>query len=293
MRKHSKHWSALVAVFVTLAIGVTAFGRPADRGKGQPKGPEERQEAREERQEAREERQEAREERQEERQERREERREAVKESLTPEQKQKIEEYKAKLQEKRKEFHGKVQELAGLPPEKRREEIRKLVEEARGHWKEALGEAGAKMKAKGEELRLEWQAKKKRYEELKDKEKAGTLTPEEKDELAKMQEKVDKAKKAKEDLKKAFEKGAAAIKQAIGPHKDEIIKAWGHWILANETAQSELNKHAKRMAQLTAAKQVAEAEGRDELAAHIDELIKVETKRHEEAMKLLQSKEGK
>lgn len=300
MNVRCKHGLALVVLFVTLAVGVTALGRPADRGKGQPKGPEERQEAGEKRQEAGEKRQEAGEKRQEagerrreERQERREERREAIGESLSAEQKKKIEEYQAQLQEKRKEFEAKVQELAGMPPEKRREQIRKLVEAAQESWKDALGEAGAKIKAKGEELRLEWKVKKQRYEVLKEKDEAETLTPEEQDELAEIQKKVDDAAKAKDDLKKAFQKGAAAIKQAIGPHKDEIIKAWGHWILTNETAQSELNKHAKRMAQLTTAKQVAEAERREKLVEHIAELMELETKRHEEAMKLLKTKEGK
>jgi len=276
MKTHKKLWSTLIAVLVMFAIGATAFGQPAKDRKDRRK---DRQEARKDRQEAR--------------KERREERRQAVADKLTPEQKKQIEEYKAKLAEMRETFKAKVDELAAMPPEQRREEIKKLVEQAAEDFRAALGEAGAKIKAKGEELRLEWEATKKRYEDLKEKEKAGTLTPEEKEELAKMQEKVDKAKKAKEELEKALKTGAEKLKKAIEPHKDEILKAWGEWILANETAQSELEKHAKRMAELTAAKEIAKAEGRDELVKHIDELIKLEKKRHEEAMKLLQSKEGK
>ena len=182
----------------------------------------------------------------------------------------------------RKERHERRQE--------RRDEVRHKLQEKAAEFREKYGEELAALKLKGAELRAAWREQVDYYKDLRDRAQKGELTPEEQAELDELQKKADEAKKKLESLTPADVK--EAVKKAIVENRQKLLAAWGQWILANSNAQAELDKHAHRVAELERAKAVAEAQGRADFAAHIDEVMKVENQRHDAAMKLLKTKEA-
>lgn len=120
------------------------------------------------------------------------------------------------------------------------------------------------------------EARQARFAELGEKEKAGTLTDEEKSELAKIkaiQGRFDALKQKYADrAKDRAERRKASKRLALQafPGADK-----------NPPARAEFIKHARRIAMLDRARELAEAGERDDLVARIDKLLAKEKTRHD------------
>jgi uncharacterized protein YnzC (UPF0291/DUF896 family) len=119
-------------------------------------------------------------------------------------------------------------------------------------------------------------ARKARLAELEEKQKAGKLTDEEKAEL----EKLEKIKKRHAALKGKFAKRAKDRAKRRRAAKRKAMQEFPG-LVKNEQARAAFGKHGMRMARLERAREVAEAEGLDELVARIDKLMEKEKQRHE------------
>jgi len=120
------------------------------------------------------------------------------------------------------------------------------------------------------------QARKQRMAELEEKEKAGSLTDDEKAELdkaRKIQGHFDELRQKHEEHKKDRSKRRRASKREAMKHFPGFRK--------HPKAHHEFQKHAKRLAHLERAREVAEASGKDDLVARIDKLVEKENARHE------------
>jgi hypothetical protein len=120
------------------------------------------------------------------------------------------------------------------------------------------------------------QARKQRMAELEEKEKAGGLTDEEKGELEKtrkIQGRFDALRKKHEERAKDRAKRRRASKREAMKHFPGFRK--------HPKAHHEFQKHARRLARLERAREVADASGKDDLVARIDKLIEKENARHE------------
>lgn len=118
-------------------------------------------------------------------------------------------------------------------------------------------------------------ARKARMEELEQKQSKGTLTDEEKAELERMQ----RTEQRFEQLKKKHEEHRAKRDERRHQAKKEALGRYPGYA-KNPAARDEFKKHARRIARLERAKDVAEAEGRDDLVARIDQLLAKEKERH-------------
>ena len=114
-----------------------------------------------------------------------------------------------------------------------------------------------------------------RVQELEGKEKAGTLTDEEKGELAKIQAIQQRFEALKQ---KHLERAKDRAKRRHLTKKKALEAFPG--VDKNPPARTEFAKHGKRSAMLERAREVAEAGGRDELVARIDKLLEKEQARH-------------
>ncbi len=115
-----------------------------------------------------------------------------------------------------------------------------------------------------------------RITELEKKKADGKLSDEEAQELAKLQKinerhKELKQKHAKRNQDRA-ERRRASKRMALGQFRD---------IDKDQEALAAFGKHGQRMAKLERAREVAEAEGRDELVKRIDQLLEKEKARHQ------------
>jgi hypothetical protein len=120
------------------------------------------------------------------------------------------------------------------------------------------------------------EARKARRDALEAKRTAGTLTDEETAEL----ERLQKASERLEALKKKHEKRKAdRDKRRHDAKRDALLRFPG--FEKHAPARDEFKKHARRVAKLERSKEVAEAEGRSDLAERIDKLIAKENARHE------------
>ena len=120
------------------------------------------------------------------------------------------------------------------------------------------------------------EARQARFAELGEKEKAGTLSDEEKTELAKIKEiqgRFDALKQKYADRMKdraARRKASKRLALLAFPGADK-----------NPPARAEFIKHARRVAMLDRARELAEAGEREDLVARIDKLLEKEKTRHD------------
>jgi hypothetical protein len=118
--------------------------------------------------------------------------------------------------------------------------------------------------------------RKKRIEELEEKAKGGTLSDEEQAEL----ERARKARERFEALKKKHEERGRDRAERRRFSKRDAMKRFPDF-RKDPRASDEFRKHARRLAHLERAREVAAASGKDELVARIDQLIAKERARHE------------
>lgn len=115
-----------------------------------------------------------------------------------------------------------------------------------------------------------------RLKELAEKEKSGALSDEEKAQL----ERLKKVQARHDALKKKRDEHRSGRKERKHEAKRKVLKDFPG-IGKHPAAQTEFKKHARRMAHLERARDVAVAEERTELVTRIDELIAKEKARHE------------
>ena len=166
-----------------------------------------------------------------------------------------------------------------LTPEERKEQVKRMVElkkkQKAGTLTPTEEEELAQMKQRrrGKGPRAKRAA---RIAELAKKKADGKLTDEETQELAKL-EKINERhkklkKKAADRAKDRMQRRRAAKRMALG-HFRHIDK--------DQAALAAFGKHGMRMAKLERAREVAEAEGRDDLIKRIDQLLEKEKARHQ------------
>ncbi len=168
---------------------------------------------------------------------------------------------------------------AGPAEKKMRKHAKKKAKKAHKKAKKIRKER-RKLKEKHRELKKKHEKKKARHGELKEKEAAGSLSAEEKAEMERLEKNHAKRKAKRAKLKARYKKKKVELKKTRRRARRAILKSWGAKY-ARPAVRAELKKHARRMAYLHRAKRVAEAEGRDGLAAHIQKLIDKEKARHQ------------
>lgn len=168
---------------------------------------------------------------------------------------------------------------AGPAEKKLRKRAQKKVNKAHEKAKD-LRQTRRKLKKRHRALKEVHEKKKARHSELKDKETAGSLTDEEKAEMERMEKNRAKRLARRDKLKTRYKKKKTELKVSRRRARRAVLTAWGA-TYARPAVRVELKKHARRMAYLRRARHVAEAEGRDKLAAHIQKLIDKEKTRHQ------------
>jgi hypothetical protein len=150
--------------------------------------------------------------------------------------------------------------------------------------KEADGTLTDEEKAELEQLKQRRQGKaarraqrRARLAELKQKQADGKLTDEEKKEL----EKIQQVQQRHQELMR--KRGAKAKSRIVRRRaaKRKALKECPRLRNKDQAALAEYGKHGQRMAKLERAREVAQAEGRNELVARIDKLIAKEKERHQ------------
>jgi hypothetical protein len=119
-------------------------------------------------------------------------------------------------------------------------------------------------------------ARQARLAELEEKKKAGKLTDEEKaelDKITKIRARYEELQKKHAERRKDRDERRRAAKRAILKDHPKLAKSF--------EARAEFGKHARRMAKLERAREVAETEGREDLVKRVDELISKEKARHQ------------
>ena len=133
-------------------------------------------------------------------------------------------------------------------------------------------EPGARGKRKGHRR----EQRRARHAELKQKESDGKLSDGEEQELGK----IERVRKRHRALKgKHAKRGKSRIKRRRAARRKALAEFPG--LLKNNSALAEYGKHGQRMAQLERAREVAEAEGLDDLVKRIDKLMAREKERHQ------------
>jgi hypothetical protein len=116
-----------------------------------------------------------------------------------------------------------------------------------------------------------------RLAELEKKKSEGKLTDEEKAEL----ERIEQIRTQHEALKqKHAERKQSRAKRRLAAKRKALTEFPG-LRGGDQAALAEYGKHGQRMAQLERAREVAEAEGRNDLVTRIDKLIAKEQQRHQ------------
>lgn len=150
----------------------------------------------------------------------------------------------------------KEKEKAGTLTEEEKAELEKMQQQRRSRMKRS-------------------EARRERLAELQDKKQSGTLTDEEKSEL----DKIEKIKERHEALKSKWAEHAKDRTQRRRAARRQAMKEFPG-LQKDAQARAEYGKHASRMAKLERAREVAQADGRDELVARIDKLVAIENARH-------------
>jgi uncharacterized protein YnzC (UPF0291/DUF896 family) len=119
-------------------------------------------------------------------------------------------------------------------------------------------------------------ARKARTEELAQKQSSGKLSDDEKSELERLQKKRDRF----DGLEKKHETSKVDRDKRRLDSKRQALKSFPGYE-KNAPARDEFKKHARRLAQLQRAKDVADADERIEQVARIDKLIAKENQRHD------------
>lgn len=138
---------------------------------------------------------------------------------------------------------------------------------------EKIREFQAKHRARREERQA-------RFAELQEKEKAGNLTDEEKAEL----EKITKIRERFAALQKKHVERMRDRRERRRASRRSALKAFPGFVRHPE-AREEFVKHARRVARLERAREVAEAGGRDQVLTRIDKLLQQENARHDKWVK--------
>lgn len=167
----------------------------------------------------------------------------------------------------------------GAGPGKRRgpDDRGRPDDKLRGHERPDFPGRGPGMapgQGRGDEGRMGM--RKKRIEELEEKAKGGTLSDEEKAEL----ERAKKARERFEALRKKHEERGRDRAERRRFSKRDAMKRFPDF-RKDPRAGDEFRKHARRLAHLERAREVAAASGKDELVARIDQLLAKERARHE------------
>jgi uncharacterized protein YnzC (UPF0291/DUF896 family) len=116
-----------------------------------------------------------------------------------------------------------------------------------------------------------------RLAELEKKKSDGKLTDEEKKEL----ERIEQIRERHEALKqKHAERKQSRAKRRLAAKRKALTESPA-LRGSDQAALAEYGKHGQRMAMLERAREVAEAEGRDDLVTRIDKLIAKEQQRHQ------------
>jgi hypothetical protein len=126
-----------------------------------------------------------------------------------------------------------------------------------------------------------------KYDALKEKEKAGPLSDEEKKDLERLEQHYTKVKKAREMLATRTEKLRTSLDTRRRAQKRSLLRLWGKDMLRKQPVKDELDVHAKRMARLNRIRDLAQAEVDTEVLARINQLVRKERDRHERAMNQL------
>jgi hypothetical protein len=127
------------------------------------------------------------------------------------------------------------------------------------------GPRGARMRLRAERIAA-----------LEEKEKSGSLTEDEKAEL-------DKARKTRARFQQLKKKHDERVKSRAERRREDKRKAMMGFpdFKRRPGAVEEFKKHARRVAHLQRARDVAQAAGKDDLVARIDALVAKEQARHE------------
>ncbi len=145
--------------------------------------------------------------------------------------------------------------------------------------KEKAGTLTEQEKAQLEQLRkihaMNMARREERIKDLQQKEKTGKLTDAEKGELAKIREIQTRF----EGLKQRYQERAKDRQKRRHESKRQALQTFPN--AGNDAKiRAEFSKHGKRLAMLERAREVAVAGGRDELVARIDQLLEKEGARH-------------
>ena len=147
-----------------------------------------------------------------------------------------------------------------------RKTVGKLTDEEKAELKKMWKGMGPRRKWRGERLA-----------ELEKKESDRKLTADEKQEL----ERIRQVRKRHEALKQKWEERRTSRAKRRRAAKRKALMEFPRLRADDRMALAEYGKHGQRMAMLERARQVAEAEGRDDLVARIDKLIAKEQQRHQ------------
>jgi uncharacterized protein YnzC (UPF0291/DUF896 family) len=126
-----------------------------------------------------------------------------------------------------------------------------------------------------------------KYNALKEKEKGGTLTDEEKKDLERLEQHYAKVKKNHDMLKTRYEKFKQSFETRRRAQKRSLLRLWGKEMLRKAPVREELELNAKRMARLNRVRDLAQAEVDTEALARINQLVRKERERHERRMNQL------
>jgi hypothetical protein len=121
-----------------------------------------------------------------------------------------------------------------------------------------------------------------RIADLKQKEKDGTLTPEEKADLERLTKRVEVIKEHRQQWQEIKDKRIEKLRDA----RRAFLEKYGP-IHKRPRVNAELTKHAKRMAQLRYMRVVAEEHDNDKAVERIDKLLGIEQGRHDKRMDVL------
>lgn len=165
-----------------------------------------------------------------------------------------------------------------------RKEERKERKEERKERKEERKENREERKETRKDLKEQRKEKRQQFEDLEAKEKAGTLTDDEKAELEKLRANHKLIKDRHDRLAARHEKLKTTQQARRRAARRQALRKWGRDHLGKKPVRDELSKHALRMARLNRLREISQAEGNTDATTRINQLISAERKRHLAAM---------
>ena len=172
------------------------------------------------------------------------------------------------------------------PRKDKREERRENRQERREERREDRQDKREELKEKRQERRETYKEKKARHAELKEKQKNGDLSDEEKAELERMEKNYERIKKKHEELKARFKERKENWKERRNKARKAWLDKWGE-LHKMPAVKAELAKHARRVAYLQQVRLVCEAEEDTGCVERADGLLAKENARHDGRMNKL------